>query len=137
MFAVAPRHGFCIQGRPYLPCSAAITMQQPTLSMHTNMHYTPGTIHSMHTNMRYTPGTTHSMHCLPQLFYAYKNTRQSWQNGTRYRDGESTLHVLVFIQKTICDFLLYNQAVTAICMLSRGLASISLITRSGDETNLL
>ena len=49
--------------------------QYNSLSMHTNMHYTPGTIHSMHTNMRYTPGTTHSMHCLPQLFYAYKNTR--------------------------------------------------------------
>ena len=83
---------------------------------------------SMHTNMHYTPSTTHSVHYLPQLFYAHKNTRQSWQNGQDIGMVKvlqsilvPSLPVLVFIQKTICDFLLYKLWDAGSC--SRGLAS--------------
>ena len=40
-------HSFCMQDRPYLPCSVATTSnshpQYNSLSMHINMHYTPST----------------------------------------------------------------------------------------------
>ena len=71
---------------------------------------------SMHLNMHYTPSTTHStaFHNPPMHT---TNTRHSWQNGTRCRDGVKvlwchshlvwlrvpSLHALVFIPKMFCD----------------------------------
>ena len=69
-------HTICIQDRPHLPCSVAIKLQPPT----DFLHYTP--------MQHYTNPT--AFHNLPQPSYAH-NTRHSWQDGTRYRDGVKLL----------------------------------------------
>ena len=72
-------HSFCIQDRLYLPCSIATTLHPPTtytLSMHINMHYTPS-------NTLPTAFHNPAMHTT--------NTKHSWQNGTRCRDGVNVL----------------------------------------------
>ena len=71
-------HSFCMQDRLYLRCSVATTLQPPTTQ------HTPCT----------STCTTHS-NTLPTTFHNppmhTTNTKNSWQNGTRCRDGVNVL----------------------------------------------
>ena len=77
-------HSFCIQDRPYLPCSVAIVLQQPTTQP--TLHAHQYALHTQH----YPPNTTH-----PTAFnncpMHTTNPRHSWQNGTRCRDDVEVL----------------------------------------------
>ena len=69
-------HSFCIQDKLYLPCSVATTLQ-PTHSMHINIHNTQPIPSPL-------PSTT-------LLCTQLTNTKHSWKNGTRCRDGVNVL----------------------------------------------
>ena len=118
------------RGSFYLPWSVATTLHPPTaytLSMHINMHYAPS-------NTLSTAFHNPAMHVCTQL----TNTKHSWQNGTRCRDGvnvlwcHSHLVCLVFegsIPTCIC-FHSENFFVTCSCCIvmvpQHGLFSVSL-----------
>ena len=70
-------HSFCVQDRPYLPCSVVIALEQPTaqLTLHAHQHALP----------------THEDYpsqCLPP---PPMHANQQRQNGTRCRDGVKVL----------------------------------------------
>ena len=75
-------HSFCTQERPYLPFSVATKLQPPTtwLLQHIDTLYTLPTP---------LPSTT--LHCtrITNTWHTY----DSWQNGTRCRDGVKVLLV--------------------------------------------
>ena len=102
---------FSIKDNPYLPCSAAIKFHNITLLQHTiqtqptvSAFKTDHICHAQYSNyiaathnITHSPCTLHTQHypphCLPQPSYAHqlKNTKHSWQNGTRRRDGVKLL----------------------------------------------
>ena len=74
-------HSFSIQDRLYLPCLVATTLQPPT-TQHNTLHAHQCAQHTAIPSPL--PSTT-------LLYTQLANTKHSWQNGTRCRDGVNVL----------------------------------------------
>ena len=84
-------HSFCIQSRQTISAmpSTATTLQQPTLSVHIKMRYTPTTTHPpLPTPLPFTTLLCTQLTNTKRIFvYLCK----WWQNGTRCREGVKVL----------------------------------------------